>query len=161
MPAIKHILVPMDFGPASKQALRYACTLADAFGASLHVMHVLHNPYTPGAYMDVYAPLPADYWEKTDREARVALDAQLTAEEKARYAAEFVTVLGTPAYEILEYLKEHPAIDLVVMGTHGRGGVSRLLMGSVADKVVRAAHCPVVTLHPQEEPETRSASQAA
>ena len=161
MDSIKAILVPVDFSPASKRALRYARTLANAFGASIHVMHVLHNPYTAGAFMDVYAPPPADYWENIQRQARAELETLLTFDEKAKYSAVFVTVMGAPPYEILEYLKEHPAIDLVVMGTHGRGGLSRLLMGSVADKVVRAAECPVITLHPQEEPGTKPAAQAA
>jgi nucleotide-binding universal stress UspA family protein len=160
MDSIKAILVPIDFSPASKRALRYACTLADRFDASIHLMHVLYNPYMMGAFMDVYGP-PADYWEDVEQQARAELETLLTAGEKTKYSAVFVTVMGTPPHEILEYLKERPAIDLVVMGTHGRGGISRLLMGSVADKVVRAAECPVITVHPQEAHEPKPAAEAA
>ena len=160
MDSIKAILVPIDFSPASKRALRYACTLADRFDASIHLMHVLYNPYMMGAFMDVYGP-PADYWDNIEQQARAELETLLTADEKAKYSAVLVTVMGTPPSEILEYLKKHPAIDLVVMGTHGRGGISRLLMGSVADKVVRAAECPVITVHPQEAHESKPAAEAA
>jgi nucleotide-binding universal stress UspA family protein len=161
MEAIRNILVPVDFSPASERALRYAVALADAVGASLHVMHAVYNPYAAGALMDVYTPPPDDYLANIEREARARLEAQLTADKRAKYAAVFVTAMGAPAYEILEYLREHSEIDLVVMGTHGRGGISRLLMGSVADKVVRAAPCPVLTLHPHDEAATHTASQAA
>ena len=124
-------------------------------------MHVLQNPYAPGVFVEVYMPPPADYWENIERQARAELEAQLTATEKAKYSAVFVTTTGTPAYEILDYLEHHPFIDLVVMGTHGRGGVSRLLMGSVADKVVRATSCPVVTVHSPEDTAARTTTQAA
>lgn len=147
MQAIKIILVPMDFSAASKRALRYACNVADAFGASLHILHVMENPFAPGAVMEMYAPPPGDYLEDLDRRARAELAAQLTTEETAKYSAVFILRVGAPAHQILEYLKEHGAIDLVVMATAGRGGVARLMMGSVADKIVRAAPCPVLTLH--------------
>lgn len=160
MQLIKTILVPMDFSAASKRALRYACDVADAVGASLHIIHVLENPFAPGAFMETYTP-PGDYLENLDRQARAELEAQLTTEEKAQYSAVLILRLGAPAQEILQYLKEHGAIDLVVMATAGRGGVARLLMGSVADKIVRAAPCPVLTLHPQDRADAGSTFRAA
>ena len=161
MRVIKTILVPTDFSAASKRALRYACDVADAFGASVHVMHVLVNPFGPGAFMEMYAPPSDDYLEKIDRQARAELDAQLTAEEKVKYSAVFIIRMGTPAQEILEYVREHGTIDLVVMATAGRGGVARLLMGSVADKIVRAAPCPVLTLHPEDQANAEFTYRAA
>ena len=74
------------------------------------------------------------------------LEALLTAEEKAQYGAVLVRRTGAAAHEILDYLREQGDIDLVVMATHGRGAAARLMMGSVADKVVRAAPCPVLTI---------------
>jgi nucleotide-binding universal stress UspA family protein len=150
MQPIKIIVVPTDFSPASTRALRYACNLADATGASLHIIHVVENPYLPNAFAGYYSPLPAEFLEDLDRRTRAELESQLTAEEKSKYSAAFVLRTGSPAHEILEYLDEEEAIDLVVMATAGRGGVARLMMGSVADKIVRSAPCPVLTLHPAE-----------
>lgn len=161
MPPVTIILVPTDFSPASKRALRYACSLADALGASLHIIHVLDILVPPPGYPEMYAALPGDYLEEMGRRARVELEAQLTGDEKQRYAAVFVMRAGSPAREILDYLREQGTIDLVVMATAGRGGVARLMMGSVADKIVRAAPCPVLTIHPQEDAETSSTYRAA
>jgi universal stress protein A len=161
MQPIKIILVPTDFSPASKRALRYACSLADATGASLHIIHVLENPYLPDAFPGFYSPLPGEFIEDLDRRTRAELESQLTAEEKARYSAVFVLRMGAPAHEILEYLNDEEAIDLVVMATAGRGGVARLMMGSVTDKIVRAAPCPVLTLHPADHVATGTTYRAA
>ena len=144
---IKNILVPTDFSDGSKTALAQACEIAAAFGASLHVMHVVPNPFAGGAYMEMYAPPGPEYFEQLDQEARARLDECLTAQDKDRYHAVLSTRSGVAAEQILERLREEPRIDLVVMATHGRGGVSRLMMGSVAERVVRAAPCPVLTLN--------------
>lgn len=161
MTPVKIILVPTDFSPASKRALRYACQLAAAFGASLHIIHVLENPFAQAAFGEMYVAPPGDFLEELDRRARAELEAQLSAEENAKYSAVFILRAGAPAHEILEYLNEQGAIDLVVMATAGRGGVARLMMGSVADKVVRAAPCPVLTLHPDNRADVGSTSRAA
>ncbi len=147
MHPVNTILVPTDFSPASRLALRYACQVADVFGAALHIIHVVDNPFAPAASSEMYAALPADYLEEVDRFTRAELEAQLTREEKARYSAVFVMRLGAPARQILDYLNEHGDIDLIVMATAGRGSVARFMLGSVADKIVRAAPCPVLTLH--------------
>lgn len=148
---IRNILVPTDFSGASQEAVRYACDLASALGATLHVVHVLENPFAPGAFMEMYSPPPAEYFTDLERQADEKLRACLTDEERTRSRAVLSTRLGVPSSEILDRLGEDPAIDLVVMATHGRGGVARLVMGSVADKVIRAAPCPVLTMreHPQ------------
>jgi universal stress protein A len=158
MTRIKNILVPVDFSDASKQALRYACELADTFEASLHVLHAVENPYLPSGYMEFYAP-PQEFFEQIEQEARKQLETLLTREEQARYGAVLVHRTGGPAQEILDYVRAQGHIDLIVMATHGRGGVARLMMGSVADKVVRAAPCPVLTLRPGES--TGQTSRAA
>jgi nucleotide-binding universal stress UspA family protein len=79
-------------------------------------------------------------------QARTNLEAVLTPAQMDRYRVTRVLRNGAAAQEILRYLQEHGDIGLVIMATHGRGGVARLLMGSVADKVVRMARCPVVTM---------------
>ena len=161
MQVIKNILVPTDFSAASKSALRYACKVADAFGASIHVLHVLENPFGRKAFLEMYMPPPQEYCEALDRQARAELDAQLTPEEKATYSAALIMRMGVPAPEILRYIQEHGAIDLVVMTTARRGGVARLFMGSVADKIVHAAPCPVLTMHPGEQADANVREEAA
>jgi nucleotide-binding universal stress UspA family protein len=160
MAAIKNILVPTDFSEASRQALRYACNLADTVGASLHLLHVTENPYFTSGYMEVYAP-PPEYFAQVEQQARKGLEEALTPVERQRTRATLVRRTGSPATEILRYLRERDDIDLVVMATHGRGAVARLMMGSVADKVVRAAPCPVLTIRDLEGSPARYADHAA
>jgi nucleotide-binding universal stress UspA family protein len=149
MATIKKILVPTDFSHASRHALLYAGRLADALGASLCILHAIESPYLPGGYMEYYPP-PEDFYEQLERRAHQDLEALLSAEDRDKYHATFELRQGRAAHEILEYLREHTDIDLVVMATHGRGGVARLMLGSVADKVVRAAPVPVTTIRTPE-----------
>jgi nucleotide-binding universal stress UspA family protein len=155
MAPVHSILVPLDFSAASVTALHYAGTLADAFGASLHVLHATEDPYRPGGYLEFYAP-PVEYAQEVERDAVKRLEESLTAEEKTRYRAILVHRVGSPAREILDYLHGHPEIDLVVMATHGRGGVARLMLGSVTDTLVRTAPCPVVTIRAAEHEHERT-----
>jgi nucleotide-binding universal stress UspA family protein len=148
---VKNILVPTDFSAGSQEAVRYPFDLASSLGAALHILHVLENPYAPGAFMEMYAP-PPQYLDDIERQAEERLRNSLTREQQERVRVELSTRLGNPASEILDRLDEEPAIDLVVMATHGRGGVARLLLGSVAERIVRSAPCPVLTLreHPRD-----------
>jgi nucleotide-binding universal stress UspA family protein len=116
------------------------------FGASVQIIHVLENPFTHVAFSELYGP-PGDFFERLESRTRNALEGLLTSDQKTRYSAVFVLRDGAPARQILDYINEHGAIDLVVMATVGRGGVARLMLGSVADKIVRAAPCPVLTMH--------------
>jgi len=161
MVPVNRILVPTDFSPASKQALRYACNLADVFGSAVTIINVLENPFARIASSEMSGPPPVQFLEELERRSRGELEAQLTAEEKAKYSATFILRTGAPAHEILDYLNEPGGIDLVVMATAGRGGVARLMMGSVAEKIVRAAPCPVLTLHPFDRVATEPDDRAA
>ena len=161
MPRIKTILVPTDFSAASEHALAYARDLADASGATIHLLHVFDNPFAAGAFMEMYTPAPDDYVERIERQALRQLEALLTAEQKARYAPTFAARMGLPAQQILQYAEEHGAIDMIVLSTGGHGRVARLLLGSVADKVVRMAPCPVVTVHPHDRTDAREVIEAA
>ena len=143
---IRNILVPTDFSEGSDAALACARELAMATGAALHLMHVVENPFAPGGFMEMY-PLPVEYLPaELEKAAHERLQSCLSAADATAFHATFSTAIGIPAREILQRLDEEPKIDLVVMATHGRGGVARMVMGSVADKVVRGAHCPVMTL---------------
>ena len=158
MIALKHILVPTDFSDTSEAAAKYGVALARAFNATLHLLHVeprrdlqimverelvleksLSDPAAPTSHQNA---------------ARELLGRILTEHEEKELRAEYVlraSGLGGPYVEIVRYAKER-TIDLIVMGTHGRGFVAHMLMGSVAEKVVRKAPCPVLTVrHPEHE----------
>lgn len=141
------ILVPTDFSAQSDAALATAKEFATRFGASLHLVHVLEDPYAVAAYSaDALGYLPPGIKESWQQEAEKHLNALLTPAERTKFKAK-TTVLfsGSAAREIVEYAQNNH-LDLIVMGTHGRGGFAHLLLGSVAERVVRTATCPVVTV---------------
>lgn len=140
---LTQILVATDFGEASEVAMDYGRALARTFGSSLHLLHVMQNPFL--------RPMPADPHElKTATAMRLAQ--QVTEDDRrALHANAVLETSDNPAEEIVKYAGAHD-IDLIVMGTHGRGGMAQVLMGSVAEKVVRTAPCPVLTVrHPEHE----------
>ena len=151
---VKNILVPTDFSDGSAEAVRYAFDLAVSLRATLHIMHVLENPFAPGAFMEMYTPPPPEYFTEMERTAEAKLRETVTPEQKQQVDIVLTTRLGAAASEILDRLQEEPTIDLIVMATHGRGGVARMVMGSVTDKIIRSAPCPVLTLraHPHSTP---------
>jgi nucleotide-binding universal stress UspA family protein len=135
-----HILVPTDFGETAEHALDVAIELAKKFGSRISLLHV-YQIFVPAAYGESIV-WPAD---QIASGARQALDTRLSA-AKQRYAGvEAILKAGNPADEIIEVAKSSKA-DAIVMGTHGRRGVSRLVMGSVAERVVRTSPVPVLTL---------------
>jgi nucleotide-binding universal stress UspA family protein len=149
MIALKKILVPTDFSECSEAAIRYGRALAEAFDASLFLLHVVQDPYTqPWAAEAFPAPL-GEMLEQWQQQARARLLESLPAGDRGKVGV--ATLVGSPFYEIVRYAAEQQ-IDLIVIGTHGRGPLSHMLLGSVAEKVVRKAPCPVLTVrHPQHE----------
>lgn len=140
------ILVPIDFSAPSHAALALAKVVATTSGASLHLIHVLEDPFAVAVCAtDVYAAPPAGITELWLKGAQGLLDTQLTPDEQVFFRSTQVVMVGTPARDIVDHAAAND-IDLIVMGTHGRGGVHHLLMGSVAERVVRAAPCPVLTV---------------
>lgn len=142
---IANVLVATDFSEASAAALTYAREFARTYGARLHVFHAVENPVMwagpESAAIDM-VKLQADL----EASAEQQMNALVTAEDRAQLGARTVLRSGrSPAFEIARYAKE-TGIDIIVIGTHGRGGVAHLLMGSVAEKVVRIAPCPVLTV---------------
>ncbi len=134
----KKILFATDFSPASDAALKYATSLARDSGATLLTLHVEEVP-TPYAGGEMLLPQP----EYPNPEIRRMLDAVVPADKSVRY--EHHLVLGTAAEDIVRVAAEQEA-DLIIIGTHGRTGLKRVLMGSVAEAVMRRATCPVLTL---------------
>jgi universal stress protein A len=135
MTAAKSILVPTDFSETSDVALHYAIFMAQALGAQLSLLHV---PGRTGENFEANFPVG-----RFETAARERLSALLSEEEIARLRPEYALRIGTPADEIVRYADARD-VDLIVMGTHGRSGVAHLLMGSVAEHVVRTAPCPVL-----------------
>lgn len=140
MAAFKNILVATDFGEAARHAGDVACELAAKFGARLSLLHVWTVP-TP-AYAESIT-LPFDQIQKAAGEAMEAESTRLRAK-----CGDLRTIVipGVAWRAIVEAAPEH-GFDLIVIGTHGRKGVPRLFLGSVAEKVVRASPVPVLTVH--------------
>jgi nucleotide-binding universal stress UspA family protein len=149
MIALTSVLVPTDFSDASDVAVLYGKAFARAFGASLHVLHVVQEPFAQPWAVEAHGFALATMQEDWMREAKIRVEAILTSEDRSTHKAQLLTVLGHPVVEILEYASAH-AIDLIVMGTHGRGPLGHMLMGSVAERVVRKAPCPVLTVRHRE-----------
>jgi nucleotide-binding universal stress UspA family protein len=140
---LKQILVATDFSEASGVAMDYGRALSRTFGSTLSLLHVAENPFLRAAAGDPQA----------HREAIVKrLGDQLTADDRSSLHAEVVVETSdNPAESIVRYAKTHH-IDVIVLGTHGRGAMAQLLVGSVAEKVVRTAPCPVLTVrHPEHD----------
>jgi nucleotide-binding universal stress UspA family protein len=140
----KRILVPLDFSEPSIRALVYAKMLGQALTASFDLLHVVPNPYTADP-AGLYTPLPQNFLDDFEREARTRLEEALTPEERKAFKTRYIVNVGDPLFEIVEYARLTP-VDLIVMGTHGRTGMSHLFLGSVAERVVRTAPCPVLTV---------------
>ncbi len=145
MPSIKTILVPTDFSEASESAFLYAKTVAEAFGASLHLVHVMEDLLAHAWTAEVYVASMPQLREEIEKEAQARLGSMLSVEERLRFKAVTALVAGNPFIEIIRYAKAHD-IDLIVIGTHGRGPIAHMLLGSVAEKVVRKSPCPVLTV---------------
>jgi len=140
------ILVPTDFSETADAALVYAKSLATQLGASLHLLYVFSDLYATATMVpEVYAPLPPEVRERALEEARECLLERLGAAEEKHFHGSRSIVTGLTAKEIVKYATDN-GIDLIVMGTHGRRGVAHLLLGSVAEHVVRTAPCPVLTV---------------
>ena len=140
MIALHHILVPHDFSETSAAAVRYAMALARNSHARITFFHVGNSAQ---AAFDTEFPIGLEgAREDAIRERLLKI---VTAQEQVEFSPQFVVRPGNPAPEIVHYAEEHD-VDLIVMGTHGRGFVAHVVMGSVAEKVVRTAPCPVLTV---------------
>ncbi|MBL8817382.1 MAG: universal stress protein [Planctomyces sp.] len=146
---LKKILVPTDFSDFSKPAVDYACAIAARFGSQLHLMHVVPDPAMLVPESHAFSA-----------EAMEAQSAALIDDAKKRIehlpgggwenGQPIVREVRTGAVflEIIDYAKQND-VDLIVIGTHGRGGLMHVLLGSVAEKIVRKSPCPVLTVKPQ------------
>lgn len=152
---LDNVLCPVDFSRATPHAVVPAASLATEYGANLHLVHVLNFPYP---HLETVAPSfdLQRYYMEMEEEAEVRLSA-LVDEDSRRYAPTHEHVLrGVPYEEIVRFAEERD-VDMIVMPSHGRTGLDRVLYGSVAEKVVRMARCPVLTVSPYDgEPQAFS-----
>lgn len=148
MPSIKRILVPTDFSQQSDSALDYATTLAEVFKASLVLLYVFEDPLAISPYQpDLHSSIPPAAPAATIQSDQTQLGSRVAMAQKSGQPVSSDFVWGNPSKIIPEYAAAHD-IDLIVMGTHGRTGVAHLLLGSVAERVVRVAPCPVLSVRP-------------
>lgn len=146
---LKRILFPTDFSEYSQEAEKYACGFAERFGAELHLLHVLQDLVAMVPEPGLAFPAPGEYMQEMHKSSEEALHQR----PDPRWAEGLSVVReirqGPPFVEIIRYAREKD-IDLIVTGTHGRSGLAHVLLGSVAEKVVRKAPCPVLTVRPGE-----------
>jgi nucleotide-binding universal stress UspA family protein len=148
---LKRILVPTDFSKYSEVALNYAAAFCEKFGAELILLHVVQDLGVFLPDMVTGTPPLAPPVDQLTAAARAALERTVREQKLDRFKVRLEVREGPPFYEIILLAKE-ANVDLIIAGTHGRGGLRHVLMGSVAEKVVRKAPCPVLTVrHPEHE----------
>ncbi len=165
MDNIKKILAPTDFSELSQAGVRHALELAKAFGAEVTVYHVVSS----AELMEI----PKETVEGLDQHALTTLRHPLESYQQAmsrflkKHFSDLIpgvkirekVEIGAPDKNIVS-LAEQEGSDMIVMSTHGRTGLSHILVGSVTEKVVRQAHCPVFSIHPQPKEESKQTSAA-
>jgi universal stress protein A len=143
---IQRILAPTDFSELSKQGLTRALELAETFDAELLLLHVVDPPPYPVEGI-VPSHLGAGLLDDLERQASADLAQMLPEARSSKVGVARRVVAGVPYRKIVEVAEEEKS-DLIVMTTHGRTGLGHLVMGSVAEKIVRTAPCPVLTIRP-------------
>lgn len=155
---IRKILCPMDFSDTSLRALRTAVGLAERLGSSLTLLHVVEPAPSVGAAppVEAYIATPGltygsavEYERQTREEAQKQMNILIEGHVPKSLGVTVAVEIGDDARRIVNYADEGD-FELIVMGTHGRTGIKRVLLGSVAEKVVRHAHCPVMTIPPRD-----------
>lgn len=146
---LEKILMPTDLSENSKAPLEYALALADKFDAEMHLLHVIQDAASLIAGPDGFYSVPEGFYQEMRDDAVRRLDEFVEPARRPGKGVVREIKEGAPFVEIIRYARKQ-GIDLIVMGTHGRSGLSHLLIGSVAERVVRKAPCPVLTVHPPE-----------
>lgn len=141
---IKSILFPTDFSEESTVALRYAVDLAKRYGAKLYLVNIIYDVVKASGWYVPHVSTDKMYQE-LEEGAKKELERFGVEELSGMKDLERAVIKGVPHEEIINFVKKHK-IDLIVMGTHGRKGVDRILFGSTAAQVVRFAPCPVLTV---------------
>jgi nucleotide-binding universal stress UspA family protein len=142
---IKTILAPTDFSAHSERAVSYACRLAERLGSELHLLHVLSEILPAGPDPLLMPVMPPQFYEENEARANETLS-RLLDPGWGKPAREVRAVRwGSPVESIVSYALDQ-RIELIIIATHGRTGLSHVLLGSVAERIVREAPCPVLTI---------------
>ena len=144
----KKIVCPVDFSEFTEEIVTYAVSIAKKFNTELHLFHVIPNlnyftPYESFLTPENLVAIENNIGVEVDRDFNKII-------KKIDIPVKKITKTGVTFVEIIDYVKTE-AIDLIVMGTHGRSGIEHILIGSVAEKVVRKAPCPVLTIRPKNK----------
>jgi nucleotide-binding universal stress UspA family protein len=157
---IRTVLVPVDFSPYSDEAVAYATRLARRLDASIELLHVVEDPYLTGTWSpDIYVPDVIDSLAALVSDAQDRLERTTASVRAQGVPATAVVRRGSAARAIIEHAATGD-FDLIVLGTHGRTGLAHVLLGSVAERVVRLAPCPVLTVKATSVRQTIAASVA-
>ncbi len=142
---IKRVLAPTDFSVHSDKSVRYACALAERFGAELHLVNVLSEIIPAGPDPLLMPVMPPQFYQENENRAKETL--RCVTQPSWGNPTSLVTAVrwGSPVEAIVDYAQEQH-IDLIVIATHGRTGLSHVFLGSVAERIVREASCPVLTI---------------
>ena len=146
--AVRKVLFTTDFSPYSKEALPHAVGMARDHGAELHVLHVLSTPELGVQFETMALALNGELLAQIEKASREELEKVVSEEVRKELPVTLALRRGAAFVEILRYARE-VGIDLIVLATHGRTGLSHALFGSVAEKVVRKAPCPVLSVRPK------------
>ncbi len=141
---IKKILFATDFSEGAKNALPYAFDIATRWGAKLYIVHVIYDMAKSTGWYVPHSSLEEVY-KDLETSARKELDKTFIEEMRNYKDIEHVVLKGTPYEEIVKFAEAN-SVDLIVLATHGRTGLDRLLFGSTAEQVVRYAPCPVLSV---------------
>ena len=145
MISLKKILLPTDFSEYSESARDYACSFVEKFGAELHLLHVLQDLVAMAPEPGMAFPPPGDYMKELQASAEEALAKRPGDALSGGHTIVREVRHGSPFLEILRYAKDHD-IDLIVMGTHGRSGLAHVLLGSVAEQLLRALEVDILAV---------------
>ncbi|HKH73362.1 MAG TPA: universal stress protein [Vicinamibacterales bacterium] len=158
--SLNRILVPIDFSAHSEKAIRYATTLANKFGARLSLLHVIEDPFVTGAWQaEVFVPNIPELLNDLIKASETQMAGRKQQLAAHGFLVETLVITGRPASAIVEQASDG-RFDLIVMGTHGHTGLAHAFLGSVAERVVQKAPCPVLTVR-EAAPATAKVGSAA
>ena len=159
--SINRILVPVDFSAHSVKAVRYATMLANKFGARVSLLHVIEDPFVTGAWQaEAFVPNIPELLNDLTKAAHAQLGDMKKNLAAHGFIVETDVITGQPARAIVDHASTG-GFDMIVMGTHGRTGLSHALMGSVAERVVQKAPCAVLTVREAASTATKDATTVA
>ena len=155
MVLLKNILLPVDFSESSLAATRLACEFALRFSAKLHVLHVIEDPMI---YLPIFETFPMPSRQQFEIYAQDRLENWLPDEFRQMVDYELYWYHGQIVSRVVEFARDH-RMDLMIVGTHGRGGLNHAMLGSVTEKLIRSSPCPVLSVRSPEKPATTISPQ--